>query len=412
MSTLITFLGKGPQKGGYRETTYRFPKGDERKTRFFGLAVAEISQVHAVRILGTSGSMWDVLALEHGDTEGHEAAWDALETAVKEDRVTQAQLDDIAPLLDRPGGPRHELRLIPYGRNEAEQIDILRAMTEGLEPADGVYLDITHGFRHLPMLGLLAAFYLRAATRTRIEGIYYGALDSTENGVTPVFRLDGLLTLYDWIRALEAFNKDGDYSSFSELFDKEQLPSKLLREAAFMERIANASGSRDRLMTAMQQIKAKGDLSPAASLFAPLLEERTNWHKGKERDERERLLACDYLKRCDYLRATQFGFESRISAEVRRNGNNPNEVKAREEAEGKLYNPAKNKDPKAPGNFKTLKNLRNALAHGVLDASHAKKRAYTDNEKQAEVARKFIQQLIGNEAQLKDWLDKTLKIQS
>ena len=396
MSTLITFLGKG-QQGGYRETTYRFPTGDERKTRFFGLAAAEISRVHTVRILGTTGSMWDVLALEHGNTEGREQAWDALEAAVKENRVTQTQLDDISTLLDHPDGPRHELRLIPYGLNEAEQIDILRAMTDGLNTADGVYLDITHSFRHLPMLGLLAAFYLRAATNAHIEGIYYGAADKTENGLTPVLRLDGLLTLYDWIRALEQFNKDGDYSSFSTLFDQEKLPGKFLREAAFMERIANASGSRESLTTAMQQIRAKSDLSPAASLFAPLLEERTDWHRRSDRAAQERVLANDYLQRRDYLRATQFGYESFITARVLENRGKLNDFDDREVAERQLYETSSGEAPETPGNFKTLKNLRNALAHGVLDKSYKGR------------ASRFLQQLTSNEAKLQEWLTRTLR---
>ena len=99
-----------------------------------------------------------------------------------------------------------------------------------------------------------AAFYLRAATDAKIEGIYYGTFERTRNGLTPVLRLDGLLNLYDWIRALEQFNKDGDYSSFKHLFNREGLPGDLLGEAAFLERIANASLGSQKLDSAMQKI--------------------------------------------------------------------------------------------------------------------------------------------------------------
>lgn len=394
MSTLITFLGKG-QQGGYQKTNYRFPDGTQKETSFFGLAAAEVSQASAIRILGTSGSMWDVLTLEYGNTEGHEAEWDQLAQAVAGNGVTQAQLDAIEKLLNHQEGPVYTLRIIPYGQNDAEQVDILRAMIDGLEHRQGITLDITHSFRHLPMLGLLAAFYLRAATEARIEGIYYGAKDSTQNGVTPVLRLDGLLTLYDWIRALEQFNKDGDYSSFSELFDKEQLPGKLLREAAFMERVANATDSRKRLTSAMQKIAAHHGLSPAATLFAPLLEERTEWHKRSDRATRERVLANDYLQRRDYLRATQFGYESFVTAAVMNQRGNPDNREDRVQAEAPLYEAAKSQDPKAPDNFGTLKNLRNALAHGTLDKS------YKGN--------KTIQHLISNEDELHKWLTKALR---
>jgi CRISPR-associated DxTHG motif protein len=48
------------------------------------------------------------------------------------------------------------------------QVDILQTLAEGLgRPDDRLYLDITHGLRHLPMLGLLSAFYLQALGHAR-----------------------------------------------------------------------------------------------------------------------------------------------------------------------------------------------------------------------------------------------------
>ena len=398
MSTLITFLGKGKQKdGGYRTAHYQFPNGNTRETAFFGLAAAEISQVDTVRILGTHGSMWDVLILEHGNTSGQESQWDELAEAVSQDSVTQAQLSAIENLLNQQSGRTFQLRLIPYGDSENEQIDILRAVTENIDHTESIFLDITHSLRHLPMLGLLAAFYLRAATEARIEGIFYGALERTHNNITPVVRLDGLLKLYDWIRALEQFNKDGDYSSFKTLFNQENLPGDLLGEAAFLERISNASLGSQKLNSAMQQINSTVQLSSAASLFAPLLKERTAWRNGGDRAAREKTLANDYLKRRDYLRAAQFGFESRVSEGVWNDRSNQNDYDDRKHAEETLYAADGQKAPALPGNFKTLKNLRNALAHGVLDTDR------TGNFNQ------FIQKLTSDETALQRWLTKTLK---
>lgn len=402
MKTLITFLGKGrPQDGGYQRTTYRFPEGTERNTAFFGLAAAEVAGVNTLRVLGTAGSMWDVFLLEHLPPEHQgddcDQLLDELSNAVANDRVTARQIEQLENLLNRQETLRFQLRLIPYGDDPAGQIDILRAVTDGIDPAQDLYLDITHSLRHLPMLGLLAAFYLRAATGASIEGIYYGALDRRKDGVTPVLRLDGLLSLYDWIRALEQFNKDGDYSSFSNLFDREGLPGALMREAAFLERIANASSGSQKLGTAMQKINQASAISPAAGLFVPLLRERTAWHKGGDRAARERALALDYLKRRDYLRATQFGFEARVTAGVWDNRGNPNEFDDREAAERMLYERGNQNNPDQPGNFKTLKNLRNALAHGVLDTERGGR------------FNQFLQKITSDETLLRDWLEKTLK---
>ena len=399
MSTLITFLGKGRQEsGGYRKAIYDFEKSGSRETAFFGLAAAEVCQASTVRILGTPGSMWDVLILEQCDTTGHETQWDELAAAVANDAVTQTQLDAVETLLNRQAKPCYQLRLIPYGHNDREQIDILRAVTEGIDTAQSIILDITHALRHLPMLGLLSAFYLRAATDARIEGIYYAAFERTQNGLTPVLRLDGLLNLYDWIRALEQFNKDGDYTSFKTLFNHEGLPGDLLGEAAFLERIANASLGSQKLNSAMQLINNTETLSPAAALFAPLLIERTAWRNGGDRATRERALALDYLKRRDYLRATQFGFESIVSGEVWANRGDPNNMGERIEAETTLKAQSRAQPPETPGNFRTIKNLRNALAHGVMD---------TDQDGKSS---RFIQKLSSSETDLQHWLTKTLQI--
>lgn len=260
-------------------------------------------------------------------------------------------------------------------------------------PDNGPKSCYTHGLRHLPLLGLLAAFYLRAATDAKIEGIYYGAFERARDGITPVLRLDGLLNIYDWIRALEQFNKDGDYGCFKTLFNRDGLPGDLLGEAAFLERIANASLGSQKLSSAMQRINDAAVLSPAASLFAPLLKERTAWRNGGSRSARESALANDYLKRRDYLRATQFGFESRVSAAVR---GDPNDFGERKETESFLYAQCEEMQAETPGNFKTLKNLRNALAHGVM------------NTERTSPSSQFIQKLTRDESELQRWLTKTL----
>lgn len=45
-------------------------------------------------------------------------------------------------------------------------------------------LDITHGFRYLPMLALLSVMHLRVVRAVQIQGIYYGAYDP-DTGAAP-----------------------------------------------------------------------------------------------------------------------------------------------------------------------------------------------------------------------------------
>lgn len=394
MSTLITFLGRGKaQDGGYRKACYHFADGQKRETAYFGLALADVTNATTVRILGTSGSMWDALILEQGDTQGEDERWESLANAVAADQVDQPMLNAVEQMLNQNDQRKFELRLIPYGIKDDEQVAILLAITQNLPQDQGIILDITHALRHLPMLGLLSVFYLRAVTKIDIEAIYYGALEQTLDNLTPVLRLDGLLKLYEWIRALENFNKDGDYGAFQSLFNSEKLPGNLLAEAAFLERVANASLGSQKLNTAMQQIDQGKQISAAGALFLPLLKQRTEWRKGGDRAQRERRLAIDYLARADYLRAAQFGYESFISAETR---GDLNEYESRKEADSFLSDKGKLLPLESPENFSTFKNLRNALAHGTMDSSQGRSAA-------------FIKTLINKENDLKKWLEKALR---
>lgn len=393
MTTLITFLGKGrQQEGGYRKTCYQFSDGQKRETAYFGLALAEITNASTVRILGTSGSMWDALILEQGDIEGADEQWEALSQAVAMDNVSQQLLDKVEALLNQNNRRKFELRLIPYGVQDEDQVAILVGITKNIPDGDKLILDVTHSFRHLPMLGLLSVFYLRAIAKIELDGIYYGALEQTQNNLTPVLRLDGLLKLYEWIRALENFNKDGDYGTFKDLFNAEKLPGNMLAEAAFLERVSNASLGSQKLTTVMQQIDSSAEISAAGTLFLPLLKQRTEWRKGKDRANRERRLAQEYLARADYLRAAQFGYESFVSAETR---GDLNEFEARKEADKFLSEKGKSQNLESPENFSTLKNLRNSLAHGIMDSTQGKSAA-------------FIKRLTGDEKQLQQWLKKAL----
>lgn len=351
---LISFLGKGNRvDGGYRTTTYDIG-GTHYTTAYFGLALAKAVGADTLRVLGTPGSMWDALALELAPEMGD---WETLYNAVEEDRVGSEELSLMQGELAGHADYRIQAGLIPYGVTEAEQVAILREIAHDLQPGDRIILDVTHGLRHLPMLGLLSAFYLQAVADVQVTDLYYGAFERKVDGITPVVRLNGLLRLYDWVRALEQFKKDGDYGLFSALLAHDGLPqANLLAEAAYMERISNPAGASQKLGTFE---KAVGNTSsPLAELFLPELKKRIAWHRRPTRAEKEKQLADEYLGRGDYLRAAIFAYESLVTQETCAAKEDANDFEARKSADERLKN-VKETD------FRELKNLRNALAHGL-----------------------------------------------
>lgn len=361
--TLISFLGRGNIDRGkrYQRATYDFGPGCPITTEFFALGLTQALQPDRLLILGTTGSMWDVLliGLDLGDEQEDKLL--ALTESADADCATQEQLNELQPLVSKRLGLPVILQLIPYGRDMAEQIDILRKMTGHIENHDRVSLDVTHGLRHLPILTLVSAMYLQTARKVTVDNIYYGALDMARDGSTPVMRLDGLLKISDWVTALHTFDKDGDYGVFTDLLQEQGLPTeraKLLSDAAFFERttrVGLARGKLNRFEKALDQDALQG----IGQLFKSTLLQRIAWHREGRYYQRQRALALFNLEQGDYLRAAVFAFEAFITRQVIRGSGKPESFSDRARAKDD-YETGRPRDK----SYCLLRDLRNHLAHG------------------------------------------------
>ena len=377
MNTLVTFLGKGRDhpETGYRQTVYRFPGGEQTEsTPFFGLALSRYLDSESTVILGTSASQWDVL-VEHLAVDGDdvEARLQLME-AVANAAVDQRLLDRLAPVMERSVGRPVIPRIIPFGKEPDEQYAILDAIAASAPDGD-VSIDLTHGFRHLGMIGFVSAFMLERVRGVTVRDLWYGALDMTRDGVTPVLRLDGLARVQRWVEALDRFDATGDYGYFTLLLQEDGVPhdkASCLRDAAYYERILNVSTARDKILTFLPVLDE--DLRGASGLFQRKLSERLQWARLQDRWQWQRKLAYQYLNRRDYVRAAMLGWEawvSRLCSEHDTSGTSADDVDTAafderiavlEEFEGELQ---MGDHPGRSGAHWTLKHLRNSLAHGT-----------------------------------------------
>jgi CRISPR-associated DxTHG motif protein len=317
-----------------------------------------------------------------------------LSESAQENRTTAAELDALAPAVGERLGLPVALRLIPYGRDAGEQAEILQRMSLDIAEGDAVTLDVTHGLRHLPMLAQMSALYLRRVKGVEVRGLYYGALDMTRDGLTPVMNLRGLLDIADWTGAVQSFDKDGDYGVFAPLV-LEQSPTAavLLQESAFYERTMRPGQARSKL----RELDALFDRQPLAgigSLFASTLRARLSWYREDRLYLRQQALARLYLEHGDFLRAALLGFEAFVTRLAQQRGmTNPDNWTQREsvkqayEAQNKAIRPRSDEYRC----YCLLRDLRNHLAHG-------------NTSPQAE-----IQKALAGAEQLRDLLDDLLK---
>lgn len=371
MTTLISFLGKGKEKdGNYRTANYRFH--DQVRTRpFFGMALAEYLRPRRLILAGTPGSMWDVFFVgEHTQDDLL-----ALIEAVDGNAVDAPMLEIHAQrLTEKLGYPVHAL-LIDEARDEKMQVNLLQRLAEHLSEGEQIALDITHAYRHLPLIALVAARFLARIKKVKVDGIYYGALEMTEKREgntpeTPVIQLKGLLDMLDWVDALASYDKNGNYAVFADLYGHAQQREIAtdLRKAAFFEQSNQAGPARKLLENVRKGLDAAVD-SPMLALFQPELKKRIDWSMEESYAKRQEKLARRHLENGDYLRAAIQGFESVISRRCLQNKTNsdPLNYEHRNAAKNALeeeISVSKRNHTKAQQAYLNLRDARNALAHG------------------------------------------------
>jgi CRISPR-associated DxTHG motif protein len=260
--TLLTFLGTG----NYQSCKYTIAGVDSSSVTFFSAALAAHLKPDLLVSLQTAKA---------NQTHGN---------------ALKGEFECLVP------NARHEPVTIPEGGSEQELWDIFTALTKHIPAGAVLHLDITHGFRSLPVLGFIALAYLRITHKVTIGGIHYGAWEARDQGanLAPCFDLTPFLTLLDWTAAADQFLATGDAARIGRLLCVTQqslwqskvgvgtmdLPKllstlgKCIEQAGFdriLLRTANLSISADSIAKQLDRIGQTDELQRHAPAFLQLL---------------------------------------------------------------------------------------------------------------------------------------------
>lgn len=179
----ITFLGAAEA----HETTYIMPDGREHAAPYFGVALARFSPGADMKVFVT-----DKARAMH---------WDSFQ------RLAEDYVDNL------------EAVEIPDGADKDELWSLFQKVVDAVDEREEVVFDITHGYRSLPFLSLLAVAYLRQIKQIELRAVFYGNFEARDRSVephrAPVIDLSDFVSLFDWMTAADRFIRFGDASDLA-----------------------------------------------------------------------------------------------------------------------------------------------------------------------------------------------------
>lgn len=178
MTQLLTVLGTGK----YNETCYCW-EGKQVTTPYVAEALCEFFEPQALKVFVTA--------------EAKAVHWQLLQERLG-DRISPIAID------------------IPSGKSEDEIWQIFENVVNSVDENSQILFDITHAFRSIPMLVLLAAAFLQKAKNVEIKGVYYGAFEVNREQ-PPIFDLTPAVKLLDWLTATDKFINTGSSLELGEL---------------------------------------------------------------------------------------------------------------------------------------------------------------------------------------------------
>lgn len=111
---------------------------------------------------------------------------------------------------------------VPIGKTEEELWQIFGLLNDQVPDGSEVAMDITTGQRSSPILGVLAAFFMKTGRNVTVLHMLYGAqsvANQQDTKETPLIDLTPMLSLLDWSVAAEHFSRYGNSADLAKILN-------------------------------------------------------------------------------------------------------------------------------------------------------------------------------------------------
>lgn len=222
MTTLISFIGTGmydEKDGGYRKTKYVFRDGKHFETSNFLEALLQANiyeDLDNIAIVGTNTSDWGVFIAK--DSSQKDLFDRLFMTRLEKEGVSQKDLDELSTVLEQMYKKKFTLyfHTNTIDKETTEEIfNVYKEIAKKLPKESKILLDITHGFRTMPILLYQTLQYAFENEFGNKISLVYGEFVKDEK-VSYVRDLSGFLEYAEIASGFKLFNERFDSRILSE----------------------------------------------------------------------------------------------------------------------------------------------------------------------------------------------------
>lgn len=350
---LISFVGTGKKADKseaeqYEETVYQFPNGFEKKTSLITSALIEYLNPNKIIIIGTSRSIWAELSHINPKKLENNKVYEKIWEETWSGNVSKSTLSEWENVLKVNLNRDYSLNIVSTEAQE-EIVEIL--YKEFPDNAQEVFLDVTHAFRHFPLIAAFTLPVLKYVKNFNNLILIYGKLSKSQ--YSPVYFLDIPSELLKLLEAISLTENCGNFEKFSEIFN-DNLFSELYLKTETNQPISQKNVS-----------KLENKIRNTKNIYQTIASEIINKDvipslTGDKLEIRMAKRAVFFAERKQFLKAYTLIYEALTTGLIRKyNLGDPENIKDRENL--KVNNYLSKEDSRI---YHTIRQIRNFIAHG------------------------------------------------